>query len=154
MQGLMHQVARIRRSRINLRLRDWYWLMAEYRVLRLTRRKTQARFTRYLTTIRRLSYDNVNNYDQLTTDVSNLQNILRMAREASRVYTIHVQYCKTVWDSVRKSAYDIPERCITQDPVVSRSYDKLKIILIVRYFVNRAPGHFGDVSPSQFLASV
>ena len=45
-----------------------------------------------------------------------------------------------VGGSVRKSAYDIPERNFStfEVTIVSRSYDKLTII--VRYFVNRAPG--------------
>ena len=57
--------------------------------------------------------------------------------------SIHLQNRKIVCDRLRTLAYDIPRRNLSTLKVitVSRSYDKLKIILlsIVRYFVNRAP---------------
>jgi len=42
-----------------------------------------------------------------------------------------MQNCKIVWDSVRELAYDIPIRNFSMlyVTIVSRSYDKLKIIL-------------------------
>ena len=67
-----------------------------------------ARFTKHLTTVLRLSYDNV----KVTIDLrrtSNLQNILRRAQGFFKG-TIHLQSCKIVWGSVRKLAYDIPKR--------------------------------------------
>ena len=70
--------------------------------------KPGVRFTKYLTTILRLSYDNVT----VTIDLrrtSNLQNILRRTQGFS-LGTIHLQSCKIVRDSVRKLAYDIPKK--------------------------------------------
>ena len=45
--------------------------------------------------------------------------------------TIHLQYRKIVRDSVRKLAYDIPQRNPSSlyVTIVSRPYDKLQIIL-------------------------
>jgi len=50
-------------------------------------------------------------------------------RKAFIGYTIHLQSCKIVRESVRKLAYDIPERNFSTFKViiVSRSYDKLTI---------------------------
>ena len=57
--------------------------------------------------------------------------------------TIRLQKRKIVSDSVRKLAYDIPERKLSTllITIVSRSYDKLKTFLLQtvrRYFVNWA----------------
>ena len=88
-----------------------------------------ARFTKYLMTILRLSYDNA----EVTIDLrrtSNLPNILRRT-QCFFLGTIQLQYRKIVGDTVRILAYDIPTRNLStlQVTVVRRSYDKLRIIL-------------------------
>ena len=61
---------------------------------------------------------------------------------------------KLVRDSVRKLAYDFPKRNLStpQVTVVSLSYDKLMII--VGYFVNRAPGMSRSPDPGRCPARV
>jgi len=82
--------------------------------------KTGARFTKYLTTILRLSYDNA----KIAIDLrrpSNLPNILQRIQGFSWVRFT----CKIVRSTeivIAKLAQDIPKVTI-----VSRSYDKLKI---------------------------
>jgi len=73
-----------------------------------TSERPGARFTKYLTTILRLSYDNA----KVTIDLrwtSNLQNILT---KGARLFlgTIHLQSCKIVRDSVHKLAYHVPKK--------------------------------------------
>ena len=55
----------------------------------------------------------------------------RLIHKTSYEGTFHLQYRKIIWDSVRTLAYDIPKRNLSTLYViiVSRSYDKLKIIL-------------------------
>jgi len=96
----------------------------------LPRLRPGVRFTKYLTTILRLSYDNA----KVTIDLrrtSNLQNVLRRHQGFSEARSIHLQSCKIVWDSVRKSAYDIHKRNFStfKVTIISRSYDKLTITL-------------------------
>ena len=59
--------------------------------------------------------------------------IYKTSDEGARLFlgTIHMQNRKIVWDSVRKLAYDIPERNFSMllVTIVSRSYDKLKTIV-------------------------
>jgi len=83
----------------NLRYFDLLWICSE------TSCTTRARFTKYLTTILRLSYDNT----KVTIDLrqtSPSQNILRRTQGFSLVQFT----CKIVWDTVSKFAYDIPKR--------------------------------------------
>ena len=66
-----------------------------------------VRFTKYVTTILRLSYDNA----KVTIDLRRTSN-LQHPTKGARLFlgTIHLQSCKIVWDGVRKLAYDIPKR--------------------------------------------
>ena len=66
------------------------------------------RFTKYLTTILRLSYDNA----KVTIDLRRTSNLQKHPTKGARLFlgTIHLQSCKIVRDSVRKLAYDIPKR--------------------------------------------
>jgi len=80
-------------SRPRLRPNFWppYWNGDHY---------SRARFTKYLTTILWLPYDNA----KITIDLR------RASNSQGFLGTIHLQDRKIVWDSVRKSAYDIPKR--------------------------------------------
>jgi len=71
-------------------------------------RSPGARFTKYLTTILRLSYDNV----KVTIDLRRMSNLQKHPTKGARFFlgTIHLQTYKIVRDSVRKLAYDIPKR--------------------------------------------
>jgi len=71
-------------------------------------RKSGARFTKYLTTILRLSYDNA----KVTIDLRRSSNLQKHPTKNARFFlgTIHLQSSKIVRDSVRKLAYDIPKR--------------------------------------------
>jgi len=88
-----------------------------------------ARFTKYLMTILRLSYDNA----KVTIDLRRTSNLQKRLTKNSRLFwgTIHLQSCTIVWDSVCKLAYDIHKRNFStfKVTIVSRSYDKLTIIL-------------------------
>ena len=70
-----------------------------------------ARFTKYLTTIIRLSYDNA----KVTIDLRRTSNLQKHATQDARLFlgTIHLQTCKIVLDSVRKLTYNIPKRNIS-----------------------------------------
>jgi len=67
-----------------------------------------ARFTKYVTTILRLPYDNA----KVTIDLQRTSNLQKHPTKGARFLlgTIHLQTCKIVLDSVRKLAYDIPKR--------------------------------------------
>jgi len=67
-----------------------------------------ARFTKYLTTILRLSYDNT----KVTIDFRRTSYLQKHPTKGARFLlgTIHLQTCKIVLDSVRKLAYDIPKK--------------------------------------------
>jgi len=67
-----------------------------------------ARFTKYLTTILRLSYDNA----KVAIDLRRTTNLPNRLTNVERLFLgmIHLQNCKIVRDSVRKLAYDIPKR--------------------------------------------
>jgi len=88
-----------------------------------------ARFTKYLMTILRLSYDNT----KVTIDLLRTSNLQKHPTKGARFFlgTIHLQTCKIVLDSVRKLAYDIPKKFFSTFyvTIVSQSYDKLTIIL-------------------------
>jgi len=70
--------------------------------------RSGARFTKYLTTILRLSYDNA----KVTIDIRRTSNLRKHPTKGARLFlgTIHLQTCKIVLDSVYKLAYDIPKR--------------------------------------------
>jgi len=70
--------------------------------------KPGARFTKYLTAILRLSYDNA----KVTIDLRRTSNLQKHPTKGARFFlgTIHSQTCKIVRDSVHKLAYDIPKR--------------------------------------------
>ena len=70
--------------------------------------ETGARFTKYLTTILRVSYDNT----KVTIDLRWTSNLQKHPTKGARFFlgTIHLQTCKIVLDSVRKLAYNIPKR--------------------------------------------
>ena len=71
-------------------------------------RTSGARFTKYLTTILQLSYDNA----KVTIDLRRRSNLQKHPAKGARFFlgTIHLQNCKIVLDCVRKLAYDIPKR--------------------------------------------
>jgi len=73
-----------------------------------------ARFTQYLTTIPRLSYDNAKVTIDLrwTVWTSNLQK-KHLTKSARLLGMINSQNRNIVRDSVRKPAYDIPERILS-----------------------------------------
>jgi len=96
---------------------DWSWdysfglglgLGLESFGLCLQARSPGARFTKYLTTILRLSYDNV----KVMIDLRRMSNLQKHPTKGARFFlgTIHLQTYKIVRDSVRKLAYDIPKR--------------------------------------------
>ena len=70
--------------------------------------RSGARFTKYLTTILRFSYDNA----KVTIDLRRTSNLRKHPTKGARLFlgTIHLQTCKIVLDSVYKLAYDIPKR--------------------------------------------
>ena len=67
---------------------------------------SEARFTKYLTTILRLSYDNA----EVTIDLRRTSNLSNILRRTQGLDTIYLRIHKIVWDSVRKLIYDIPKR--------------------------------------------
>jgi len=73
-----------------------------------TRDRGGGRFTKYLTTIPRLSHDNV----KVTIDLRRTSNLHEHPMQGARLFlgTIHLQSRKIVRNSVRKLAYDIPKR--------------------------------------------
>ena len=73
-----------------------------------SRTESGARFTKYLTTILRLSYDNA----KVTIDLRRTSNSPNRLTNGERLFLgmIHLHNCKIVRDSVRKLAYDIPKR--------------------------------------------
>ena len=89
-----------------------------------------ARFTKYLTTILRLYYDNA----KVTIDLRQASNLLNILRRMQGFYSVRFTRKNrkiASADNVRKFSYDIFNRNFNTSYVniVRRSYDQLKIIL-------------------------